>query len=319
MKVDIPAYYEGLGGYNIYEGSRSTSGLVQNDLTTRYCMRSLYQRIFAGFIPNNPSSWNNRYFKNVLLSIGYIGIINTPVYGIIPQIAQPSGELGLYLQPTKLIVAQPLVQFEGTIGETCELVMLTPDWSGVLDIVEFYAKRLSITFTSLDVALINSRAAIMAVGKNKSATETIKALYEKLSAGEPLLVHDKQLKDESLDGKDEPIWTYSLDVKQNYIVTDLLENIQTIIDDFDREIGIAAIGQKKERMITDEVTQLTADACARSETWFDCLSSSYDKVNELFPELNLSFTLKYGGEVHKYGESLQEPREESRDNGTEQD
>lgn len=315
MHVDIPAYYEGLGGYNIYEGARGTSGLVQNDLTTRYCMRSLYQRIYAGFIPENPKSWNNRYYKNVLLRLGYIGIINTPLYGKIPQISQPSGELGLYLQPTKLIVAQPLVQFEGEIGTDCELVMLTPDWCGVLDIVEFYAKRLSIAFTSLDVALINCRAALVAVGKNKSATETIKALYEKLSAGEPLLVYDKQLKDESLDGKDEPIWTFSLDVKQNYIVTDILENIQTIIDDFDREIGIAAIGQKKERMITDEVTQLTADACARSETWFDCLTASYDKVNELFPDLELSFTLKYGGEVHRYGESLSE-QERGTDDGT---
>lgn len=316
MQFNVPAYYEGLGGYDVYTGSRSTSGLVQNDLTTHYCMRSLYQRVYAGFIPENPKSWNKRYFKNVLLSLGYIGIIKTDLYGVIPQIAQPSGELGLYLQPTRLIVSQPLVQFDGEIGEDCELIMLTPDWSGIMDIVEFYAKRLSLAFTSLDVALVNSRTAMIAVAKNKSAAETVKALYEKLSAGEPLLIHDKTLKDESLDGKDEPIWTYSTDVKQNYIVTDLLADIQTIIDEFDKEIGIAAIGQKKERMITDEVSQLTADSCARSETWFDCLSDSYDKVNELFPDLNLSFSLKYAGEVHKYGESLTDTPEMGADDGT---
>lgn len=316
MRIDLPSYYEGLGGYDIYTGTRASSGLVENDLTTRYCMRSLYQRVYAGFIPENPKSWNKRYYKNVLLNLGYIGIIKTPLYGIIPQIAQPSGELGLYLQPTKLIVSQPLVQFEGTIGEDCELIMLTPDWQGINDIVEFYAKRLSIAFTSLDVALINARAAIMAVGKNKSATETIKAMYEKLTAGEPLLIADEQLKDESLDGKSEPIWTFSLDVKQNYIATDILADIKTILEDFDREIGIAAIGEKKERMITDEVTQLTADACARSETWFDCLSDSYDKVNELFPELNLSFSMTYGGEVHTYGEDRAKPAESEAENGT---
>lgn len=316
MRIDLPSYYEGLGGYDIYTGTRASSGLVENDLTTRYCMRSLYQRVYAGFLPENPKSWNKRYYKNVLLNLGYIGIIKTPVYGIIPQIAQPSGELGLYLQPTKLIVSQPLVQFEGTIGEDCELIMLTPDWQGINDIVEFYAKRLSIAFTSLDVALINARAAIMAVGKNKSATETIKAMYEKLTAGEPLLIADEQLKDESLDGKSEPIWTFSLDVKQNYIATDILADIKTILEDFDREIGIAAIGEKKERMITDEVTQLTADACARSETWFDCLSDSYDKVNELFPELNLSFSMTYGGEVHTYGEDRTKSAESEVENGT---
>ncbi len=316
MRIDLPSYYEGLGGYDIYTGTRASSGLVENDLTTRYCMRSLYQRVYAGFIPKNPKTWNKRYYKNVILNLGYIGIIKTPLYGIIPQIAQPSGELGLYLQPTKLIVSQPLVQFEGTIGEDCELIMLTPDWQGINDIVEFYAKRLSIAFTSLDVALINARAAIMAVGKNKSATETIKAMYEKLTAGEPLLIADEQLKDESLDGKSEPIWTFSLDVKQNYIATDILADIKTILEDFDREIGIAAIGEKKERMITDEVTQLTADACARSETWFDCLSDSYDKVNELFPELNLSFSMTYGGEVHTYGEDRTKPAESEVENGT---
>lgn len=316
MGYELPTFYEGLFGYNIYTGGRSTTGLVENDITTRYLMRSLYQRIYAGFIPENPAEWNNRYYKNVLFSLGYIGIINTPVYGIIPQIAQPSGELGLYLQPTRLIVSQPLVQFDGVIGEDCELIMLTPDWQGITDIVEFYAKRLSLAFTSLDVALINSRAALAAVAKNKSAAETVKALYEKLSAGEPLLIHDKTLKDESLDGKDEPIWTFTLDVKQNYIVTDLLADIQTLVDSFDREIGIAAIGEKKERMITDEVSQLTADSCARSETWFDCLTTTYDNVNKLFPDLNLSFTLKYGGEVHRYGESLNAPAESEADNGT---
>lgn len=314
MQMNIPSMYEGLGGYNIYQGSRGTTGLVENDLTTRYCMRSLYQRLYAGYIPENPDSWNVRYFKHTMFNLGFIGIVNVPVYGVIPQIAMPSGDLGLYLQPTKMLVSQPLVQFEGTRGVDCEFLNLTPDWLGVQDIVEFWAKRLSIAMTSLDVALINSRVAFIGIGKNKSATETLKVIYEKISAGQPLVVVDKELKDDSLDGKSEPIWTYSADVKQNYVVTDLLGDIKTIIEMFDHEIGIAAIGEKKERMITDEVGQLTSDSCARSETWFDCLTASYDAVNKLFPEVNLSFTLKYGGEVHRYGEKLDvEPKEVTSD------
>lgn len=306
MHLDIPSYYEGFNGYNLYDGARGTSGLVQNDLTTRYCMRSLYQRLYAGYLPEIPQPWNMRYFKNVTFSLGFIGIIDTPKYGEIPQIAMPSGELGLYLQPTKMLVSQPLVQFEGVRGENCEFINLTPDWSGVMDIVEFWAKRLSIAFTSLDVALMNSRVAFIGVGKNKSASETLKAIYEKISAGQPIVIVDKELKDESLDGNNDPLWTYSGDVKQNYIVTDLLNDIKTIVEMFDKEIGIAALGEKKERMITDEVGQLTADSCARSETWFDCLTSSYDDVNAVFPDLKLSFTLKYGGEIHRYGEKLGE-------------
>lgn len=292
--------YEGLHGYSVYNGTRSVRGTVENDLTTRYCMRSLYQRVYAGFRPKNPAFWNERYFKNVLLTDGFLTIFKTDVYGIVPQISTPTGKRGLFLEPTEMLVSQPLVKQTSEIGKTCEVIHLTPDWCGIWDIIEHWGLRLSMAFTSLDVALINCRAAVLAAGKNKSATETIKALYEKLSAGESLLIYDKAMKNDSLDPDADPLWTLALDVKNNYIVGDLLKDIQTIVEQFDREIGIAAIGEKKERMITDEVTQLTADSVARSECWFECLSRSYDKVNQLFPELNLSFEMTYGGETHVY-------------------
>lgn len=296
------ATYEGLGGYDLYNSRRSAGGLVENDETTRYFMRSLYQRVYAGFNPLNcPKLWNINYLKNVVLSEGFIGIIKSPEYGIIPQICCPTGDRGIFLQPTKIQVSQALVQFTGTIGNDCELIRLTPDWMGIWDIVEHYAVRMAITLTSFDVSIFNARASFIAAGKNKSATATIKALYEDMSKGKPLLVYDEAMKGDGLDDSD-PIWTYNADVKNNYIGDKLLEALRGILEDFDREIGIAAIGQKKERMITDEVNQLTADSSARSETWFDMLTESYDKVNELFPELKLSFSLKYGGEVHVYGE-----------------
>ena len=57
--------YEGLNGYNVYDGLRSVNGLVENDLTTRYYMRSLYQRLYAGLSIKCPPLWNENYFKNV--------------------------------------------------------------------------------------------------------------------------------------------------------------------------------------------------------------------------------------------------------------
>ena len=294
--------YEGLNGYNVYDGTRSVNGMVENDLNTRDFMRSLYQRLYAGLKVVCPSLWNKNYFKNVLFGQGFIGIIDHPDYGIIPQICAPTGERGIFLQPTKILVSQPLVQFEGEIGKNCEIVRLTPDWMSVIDIVEHYAVRMAIAITSYDVAMINNRAAFMAAGKNKSAIETIKQLYEDLTAGKPLLVFDKALKDEGLDESD-PIWTFVADLKNNYISDKILADLHTIREDFDTEIGIAAIGDKKERMITDEVDKLTADSTARAETWFDMLTQSFDNVNELFPELGLSFSMKYGGETHEYGEN----------------
>ena len=108
---------------NLYNGTRSPSGTVEYDLTTAYFFRSLYQRALSNFNFKLPESWNMGYFKNVLFGMGYIGIIKTSTYGVIPQICNPYG-YGIYLQPTNLRVTQPLVTFDGVIGENCEIIKL---------------------------------------------------------------------------------------------------------------------------------------------------------------------------------------------------
>lgn len=298
--IEIPADYEGL---NLYNSMRSVAGRVQNDENTQYYMRALYQRAIAGAKFELPDVWSRakRYFRNVLFSQGFIGVVDTPKYGVIPQICTFSG-YGLFLQPTNIIVSQPLVQFQGTIGENCELILLCGDYKGIWDIVEHYAIRLSVAITSLDCALMNERLSLLAAGKSKQAAETLKYLFERISAGEPFSVFDKAIKSDGLDDDNEPIWTFSQDVASQYISDKLLADIDTILKQFDHEIGIAAVGEKKERMITDEVATQNEDSCARASTWFESLSDSFDNVNRLFPDLGLSFTMKYGGEVHEYGE-----------------
>lgn len=296
--IEIPTDFEGL---NLYNSMRSVAGRVQNDENTAFYMRALYQRAIAGTSFDLPSTWQRakRYFRNVLFSLGYIAVVDTPKYGVIPQICTFSG-YGLFLQPTKIIVSQPLVQFEGTIGENCELIQLCGDYRGIWDIVEHYAVRLSVAITSLDCALMNERLSLLAAGKSKQASETLKYLYEKISAGEPFAVYDKAIKTDDIKDDSEPIWTYSQDVANQYISDKLLADIDTILKQFDHEIGIAAVGDKKERMITDEVATQNEDSCARASTWFESLSDSFDLVNNLFPDLGLGFTMHYGGEDHVY-------------------
>ena len=296
--ISIPTDYEGLNEYN---SMRSVAGRVQNDFNTQFFMRGLYQRVIAGTHFGLPKEWRRakRYFKNVLFGLGFIGVANTPKYGIIPQICTFSG-YGLFLQPTNMIISQPLVQFEGEIGRDCEIIHLCGDYRGIWDIVEHFAIRLSIAITSVDCALVNERLSVLAAGKSKQASETLKFLYEKISAGEPFAVYDKGITSESIDGKDEPIWTFTQDVANQYISDKLLADIDTILMQFDKEVGIAAVGEKKERMLTDEISMQNEDSCARSSTWFENLSDSFDLVNELFPELNLTFSMKYGGEIHEY-------------------
>ena len=84
------------------------------------------------------------------------------------------------------------------------------------------------------------------------------------------------------------------------MANDIREYMQGVWNDFLCFIGINNLTEKKERMITDEVNMQIEDTCARSDTWFENLSDSFDAVNSLFPDLNLTFTMKYGGEKHEY-------------------
>lgn len=292
----VPLNYEGINQYN---GTISPTGEVQSDQTTAYFWRCLYHRLMSVIRFRLPVEWNYNYFKNVLFGLGFIGIIDSPQYGVIPQICTVSG-YGLYLQPTKVIVAQPLVKFEGRRGEDCEIIRLTPDWRGVMDILDHYAYELATAYTSVNVSLINSRAGILAYGKNKNAIETIKVIAEKLSAGEPLVVAEKALKSDDING-DEPIFTMAFDPARNYITDKLLDNMASILNEFDREIGVPIVDDKKERRIEAEVNAMTSDAGCRIDIWKESLSESIRDVKKVFPDLDISFDVK-GGENEYYTE-----------------
>lgn len=280
-----PLSYEAINQYN---GTMSPTGTVQNDQTTAYFWRCLYHRLMSVIDFKLPEGWNHNYFRNVLFGMGFIGIIDTPDYGIIPQICTVSG-YGLYLQPTRVIVAQPLVRFDGTRGTDCEIVRLTPDWRGVIDIVDHYAYEMASAYTSINAALINSRAGLLAYAKNKQAAETIKIIAEKLTGGEPLVIADKIVKSDDINDT-EPLFTQAFDPAHNYIVDKLLADMTTILNEFDREIGIPVIDDKKERRIEAEVNTMISDAGSRIDVWKDSLTESIADVKRVFPDIVISFT-----------------------------
>lgn len=296
-----PMYQYDFEFLNEYNGRRSSSGTVENDLLTAYFMRSLYERAIAGTRFKLPPTWNKNYFKNVLYLNGFIAVIKTAKYGVIPQINTLSG-YGLYRQPTTILVSQPLVDFEGEIGKDCELIRLTPYYMGIWDIIEHYAIQLSELLTTVHVSVLTSRAPFMAAAKSKPAARTLEAIVEKITAGDIAVVFDEAVlsKNGAMNSDKEPIWTQGNNVRENYIIDKLLDDIETTLKMFDREVGIAALGEKKERRIEAEVEQNAADAAARCETWAEMLQETFDNANRLFPDIDISFAMQYGGKTYEY-------------------
>ena len=141
----------------------------------------------------------------------------------------------------------------------------------------------------MEVSLINSRVGMIAFPKNKNAAEALKYLVERLTAGEPLVCGDKVLKEGLEEG--DPLFTYFGEPAKNYITDKLLSDFTTILNSFDREIGIPIVSDKKERMIESEVNALISDSGTRIDTWKESLTDTINKTNALF-KLNISFTVR---------------------------
>ena len=86
---------------------------------------------------------------------------------------------------------------------------------------------------------------------------------------------------------------FNQNVGANYIVTDILNDMKSIEDRFNTDIGIPnANTQKRERLVTDEVNVNNVDTQSKVLLWLDTISKGLQQTNELF-NLNLSVRYRY--------------------------
>ena len=270
--------------------------------------RALFQRAasvidFVGL----PKEWdgpNKDFFIYCLYKFGYVGVMNVAEHGLLFQPGTLTG-YNIYYQPVKFLVANPHLNIsttEFTIGEDCELIKLTPDYFGIWDIISYYAEKLATLDNAINMSLINNKYAFMIAAKNKQASEAFKKMLDKVNEGQPAVIYDQKLLNDQQD-KTEPWQLWSRDhMKENYITTMQLADFNTLMHNFDKEIGIPTIPvEKKERMITDEAQSTVIDAISRSEIWLKTLESSLKIVNDKFG-LNIRAERHYKEEVSKDAE-----------------
>ena len=144
------------------------------------------------------------------------------------------------------------------------------------------------------MSITNNKMSFILGGKTKAAVQTLKKLMDKINAGEPAVFYDSRLMDDQ-QSKDTPFQFLQRDnLKQSYLTTDQLLDLHTILNDFDSEVGIPTVPyQKKERETEYESKSKVADGMARSLVWKRCIEESLKNVNALYPELNITFKLRW--------------------------
>lgn len=302
---------------NYYNSQRSPSTVhVKNTRLRQFFRKYLFQKAISVFKWNLPEEWDKDYFLYTLYGMGYIAVVDTDQYGVICQ----GGSLGgynLYYRPSYIVIANPLLRqtltcsidrkTEGDVDKAltsvsnkeCVIIKLQPDYSSIMDIVGYYADQLALASESMGINLLNVKSGTVFGAESKSKAESFKKMYDMLSDGNPAVVIDKQL----LDDQGKPVWfPFTQNIKESYVVSDMLSDMRKIESMFCTEIGIPnANTDKKERLITDEVNANNVETSSRSELWLESIREGLTKANKKY---NLNLTVDWRVNPDKNSEGV---------------
>lgn len=277
---NIPIYYD---YQNVLDSVVTPSTIhVHDTALARFFKRYLLQLAISVFKWRIPKTWDKDYFLYCLYLFGYISVVNTDRFGVIPQHCTLTG-YGVFYQPTDVIVANPLFKrsaMKATIGVNCELIKLQLDYGSILDLINYYGDLMALAAESAGVNLINVKLAYLFAAGNKAAGESFKKIYDKVASGEGAVVYDKALLDENGELN---IQMFNQNLKNTYIAGDILSDLRKYKDEFLTVIGINnANTDKKERLITDEVNANNEETQALADLWLEQLKECCYKVNDMF-------------------------------------
>lgn len=252
-----------------------------------YFRRYLLQKAMNVFRWHLPKEWAQNYFLYVLYTWGYIAIVETDKFGVIPQGCSLSG-YDVFYQPTKAIISNPLLSgiLEPKIynsdksGAQCVVIKMCPDYGGIMDKVNFYADMMALCAETSGTNLLNSKLSFVFAAGNKAQAESFKKIYDNFASGEPAVFTDKSLFNE--DGS--PNWQmFNQSIRDTYIAGEILEDMRKWELKFCTDLGIPnANTEKKERLITSEVESNDIEVRTWADGALEELQAGCKKARELF-------------------------------------
>lgn len=271
---------------NLIRSSISPSGVQYgNNAAFGFYCRYLWQKMVNVFTYDLPENWAIDTFQQALFANGCAAVVPTQEFGLVCCWATPGG-YDINYEPRFLVIANPLLPTltgkQLVIGRDCAAIHIAPDWGGATDLIAVYATKLALTMQAIDVNLINSKLAYVFGAKNQTQANSFKKMIDRINTGEPAVVVDKSLYNE--DGS--PNWQlFQQNLKQTYLVSDLLCDLKKIEDEFDSKVGIPnANTDKRERLITDEVNANNAEVSIIASGWLDHIWLGLDQVKQMYGE-----------------------------------
>lgn len=245
----------------------STSFFYYVDVLFRKAM-SVYE------FKNIPDNWDYDYFLSNLLANGFIAITDTKL-GVLPLRCGISG-VNVFNHPTTVNIANPVLgNLLRTIDVDCALVKIAYNYRGIMSTVYRYAEMLAACDSSIAVNLQNSKVTFIALVESKQQANSMKLMYDKISAGEPaVFVKGSQINSDTI------LYNH---VKENFIAGDVQLLKRKIMSEFLTEIGVNnANTDKRERLTDNEVEANDAEIQLNAAYWLENIREGITVANNMF-------------------------------------
>lgn len=275
----LPVSYDFINSYNA-QISPSTVHCNNNALAS-YFRRYLWEKAFSVYKWNAPDWWNMDYFRYVLYNLGFIAVINTDAFGVIPQAATLRG-YNVFYAPTHAIIVNPRINGikEPQIGTECEIIKLQPDYRGIGDMIFYYADMLALAGEAAGMNVQNSKLSYVVGAKSKTMAEAIKKIYDMIQEGNGLAVYDPKQR-EDVDGA--LFETFTQNLRENFIAEDIVSYMRRLENEFCTRIGLPNTNtEKKARLNIDEVNVNNIETKAWAADTLELLQDGCRKVNNMF-------------------------------------
>lgn len=300
--INNPVQVIGAGAPAFYDHRNTANSLISpstmhaSDTGLQwYFRRYLLQKAIAVFKWDIPENWAKNYFLYVLYTWGYLAIINTNKFGVIPQACSLMG-YDVFYQPTQAVISNPLLTgiLQPRIGKQCTLIKMQPDYGGIMDKINFYADMLALSAETAGTNLFNSKLAYVFGSQNKADAESFKKMYDKIASGEPAAFISKSLFNE--DGS--PNWMmFNQNLSNSYIAGSILEDMRKWEQKFCSDLGIPNSNtEKKERLITSEVESNNIEVKLWADLALEELQKGCRQTADMFG-ISIGVTWRYNMEV----------------------
>lgn len=260
----------GRKGYGLFE----ESALLNNVTYMQYFKRLTELAISMFEWQNLPPTVDPRYIELHLFQNGSMVYFNDDVVGNLCLDCLPNGNFDVYGNPVNRRAYSSYNNYQRDLNEDDSVII----WNNYLRTnsitdIKLYSKRLYLLDRIIDVNANAQKTPVLVQGTEKQRL-TLLNLYKEFDGNSPFIFGDKNLDLNALK---------SLNTGAPYVADKIYQLKTQIWNEALTYLGISNINiQKKERLITDEVTRNQGGTIASRYSRLQARREAVDKINAMF-------------------------------------